>query len=213
MVEEPSSGIFKADSMAASTNCDANNKRKPVYLLAGPDPRILIHTGMLKRIVTACGFREIGHHKSSRVQPLSLLDKDDGQILCHFDLVVTASLITRKARTLPNALKLLQHGQQSNETKHPLADLTHTRTNGLLFHNQAYASTASSRFVLAAIELHQAEKPDDIVCEDNAPYSGCHEIQLIQGYLDETSYEDFEPPKYEPWTAEEEAQTPATDAD
>jgi hypothetical protein len=204
-------GKIRPDSMAATTNCNAKNKRKLIHLVAGPDPRILIHTGMLKRIVKACEFREDGCHESSRVQPAAQLGEDNVQILCHFDLMVTSPLIFQKAWVLPHALQLLLRGHQSDETRHPLADLKHTHTEGLLFHSQAYASTKLTRLISAMIVLHHAEKPDNGEFEDYAPYSGCREMQALEGYLDETSYEGFQPPKYFPRPAAN-LPTPATDA-
>jgi hypothetical protein len=61
--------------------------------------------------------------------------------------------------------------------------------------------------------LHEPEQSTDCVHEDYTPYSGCHEIQTIKGYLDDTSYEDFIPLKYVPRTAQEEVQTPAKGPD
>jgi hypothetical protein len=93
MIIEQPTGTFRQENMACTTN--VNDKRKEVCLLAGPDPRILIHTGMLRGIVKACKLCYEGRHRSSIMKPFMQLDESDPLIICHFDLVVTANLLIK----------------------------------------------------------------------------------------------------------------------
>jgi hypothetical protein len=140
------------------------------------------------------------------------LRESDKLIICHFDLVVTADLLNDAAQILPAALTLLGNVQQLDESAPTVADLENTLNNCQLFHHQAYASTEPTRLIKALIVLHE---PYQIVSEyeEFVPYSGCREIQAIEGYLDDTSYADFLPLKYVSKTAQTEAQTPGKGPD